>query len=32
MMMPNTPFHLSGIVGIGNVSYAPLVCHPSDIP
>lgn len=32
IMEHNTFLHLSGIIGIGDVPDAPLVCHPSDVP
>jgi hypothetical protein len=32
MRRNNTFLHLSGIIGIRDVPYAPLVCHPSDVP
>jgi len=32
MMRRNTFLHLSGVSGIGDVPYAPLVCHPSNVP
>ena len=31
-MEPNTFFTLSGIIGNRDVPYAPLVCHPADVP